>query len=38
MHHHDLEGFIDFSDTELAIIREALHQDAEIMDTAGADD
>jgi hypothetical protein len=38
MHGHDLEGFIDFSETELAIIREALHQEAQAWDTARADD
>jgi hypothetical protein len=38
MHGHDLEGFIGFSDAELAIIGEVLRQEVETMDTVGAED
>jgi hypothetical protein len=38
IHHRDLDGFVDFSDAELVIIREALHQEAETRDTASTDD
>jgi hypothetical protein len=38
MHDHDPEGLIDFSETELATIQEALHQESQAWDTARADD
>jgi hypothetical protein len=38
MHDHDFQRFIGFADAEFAIIREALHQEAEAKNTTGADD
>jgi hypothetical protein len=37
-HDHNFERFIDFSEADLAIIRETLHHETEARDTAGADD